>query len=105
MFCQYKDIFGKVGEGAHSYRIFNIAVVDAAFTVLAAYLLHLFLPKYNFWYILLGLFILGIIVHRAFCVRTTVDKLVFGSGNLLREPTQGTYGSPPLPRTPPFLGM
>ena len=26
--CQYKDIFGKPGEGAHSYRVANVAVVD-----------------------------------------------------------------------------
>lgn len=78
MFCEYKNIFGKVGEGAHSYRIFNIAIVDTGLTVLAAYIIYLFFPKYNFWYILLGLFILGIIVHRAFCVRTTLDKAIFG---------------------------
>jgi len=80
MFCEYKNIFGKVGEGAHSYRIFNIAIVDTGLTVLAAYIIYLFLPKYNFWYILLGLFIFGIIVHRAFCVRTTLDKVIFGPG-------------------------
>jgi len=80
MLCQYKDLFGKVGEGAHSYRIFNIAIVDAGLTVLAAYIIYLFFPKYNFLYILLGLFILGIIVHHAFCVRTTLDKVIFRSG-------------------------
>jgi len=56
----------------------NIAIVDTGLTVLAAYIIYLFLPKYNFWYILLGLFIIGIIVHHAFCVRTTLDKVIFG---------------------------
>ena len=28
MFCKYRDIIGKVGEGIHSYRLFNIAVLD-----------------------------------------------------------------------------
>ena len=28
MYCKYKDIFGKVGSGIHSYRIANIAIVD-----------------------------------------------------------------------------
>jgi len=78
MLCQYKDLFGKVGEGVHSYRIFNISVVDTGLTVLAAYIIYLFLPKYNFWYILLALFISGIIVHHIFCVRTTLDKAIFG---------------------------
>jgi hypothetical protein len=81
MLCKYKDIFGKPGDGVHSYRIFNIAVIDVGWTVLGAYILHLFFPKYNFWYILLGLFVLGIIVHQVFCVRTTVDKLIFGFKN------------------------
>jgi len=77
MLCKYKDIFGKVGEGIHSYRIFNIAIVDVLFTILAAYLIHLFYKKYSFLFILLILFILGIILHRIFCVKTTIDKLLF----------------------------
>ena len=96
MLCKYKDIFGKPGEGVHSYRIFNIAVIDVAWTLLGAYILHLFFPKYNFWYILLGLFVLGIIVHRAFCVRTTVDKLLFSSGN------SGNSGNLRFPEPLPF---
>lgn len=78
MFCKYRDIFGKVGEGVHSYRIFNIAIVDVVFTILAAYIIHLFNPKYGFIFVLVVLFITGIILHHLFCVRTTVDKLIFG---------------------------
>ena len=78
MLCKYRNIFGKVGEGVHSYRIFNIAIVDVVFTILAAYIIHLFVPKYSFIYILLFLFITGIILHHIFCVRTTVDKFLFG---------------------------
>ena len=37
-----------------------------------------FLPReYDFYKILIALFILGIILHRLFCVRTTIDKLLF----------------------------
>ena len=32
-FCKYKDLFGKPGEGVHSYRIFNIAIVDVILTI------------------------------------------------------------------------
>jgi hypothetical protein len=78
--CQYKNVLGEVGKGVHSYRIFNIAIVDTGLTVLAAYIIYLFFPKYNFWYILLGLFVSGIIVHHLFCVRTTLDKVIFRSG-------------------------
>ena len=77
MLCKYKDIFGKVGQGIHSYRIFNIAVADVLLTIIGAFIIYLFLPRYNFIYILLFLFILGIILHRIFCVRTTIDKLLF----------------------------
>jgi len=77
MLCQYKDLFGKVGQGIHSYRFFNIAIADVLLTILAAYIIYIFLPKYNFFLILFILFILGIILHRIFCVKTTVDKLLF----------------------------
>jgi hypothetical protein len=77
--CQYKDMFGKVGQGIHSYRIFNIAIVDVLLTILGAFIIHLFLPKYNYFLILLLLFILGIILHRLFCVRTPIDKFLFKS--------------------------
>ena len=76
--CKYKNLFGEVGKGAHSYRIFNIAIVDTVLTILGAYIIYLFFPKYNFFYILLFLFILGIFLHHLFCVRTTIDKFLFG---------------------------
>jgi len=79
MFCKYKNIFGKVNEGPHSYRIFNIAIVDVALTLLLAFIIHLFIPKYSFIYISIFLFIIGIISHRLFCVPTTIDKLLFNS--------------------------
>ena len=75
--CKYKNIFGKVGEGIHSYRIFNIAVADVLLTILGAFIIYLFLPKYNFFVILFLLFGLGIFLHHIFCVRTTIDKLLF----------------------------
>jgi len=78
MQCQYKNIFRKVGEGAHSYRIFNIAIVDVLVTIVAAFIIHYFVPKYKVTTILLFLFGLGIFMHHIFCVRTTVDKLIFG---------------------------
>jgi hypothetical protein len=76
--CPYRDLFGKVGEGIHSYRIANIAIVDVILTILGAALLHLVFPSYRFITILIALFLLGIILHRLFCVRTTVDRILFG---------------------------
>ena len=77
MFCEYKNIFGKVAQGVHSYRIANIAVVDVVLTILFAYIIHYFMPQYGFGYVLLILFLLGIVIHRLFCVRTTIDRLLF----------------------------
>ena len=76
--CRYKDIFGRPREGAHAYRIFDIAVVDVAATVVVAFIIARIFG-FVFWKSLVALFILGIISHRAFCVRTTLDKLVFAN--------------------------
>jgi uncharacterized membrane protein len=74
--CQYKDIFGRPREGAHAYRVFDIAVVDVAATVIVAFIISRVFTL-SFWKSLIALFIVGIISHRAFCVRTTVDKWIF----------------------------
>jgi hypothetical protein len=74
--CRYKDIFGRPREGAHAYRFFDIAVVDVTATVLLAFVISRAFGI-SFWKSLVALFIIGIIAHRAFCVRTTVDKWVF----------------------------
>ena len=34
--CKYKDYFGEPGKGVHSHRIFNIAIVDVAMTLIGA---------------------------------------------------------------------
>jgi hypothetical protein len=74
--CRYKDIFGRPREGAHAYRIFDIAVVDVVSTIVVAFVIARVFGLV-FWKSLVVLFILGIILHRMFCVRTTVDRLVF----------------------------
>ncbi len=74
--CKYKDILGKPKTGAHSYRIFNIAIVDVLLTILASFLISYF-SQIPFWKVLIFLFLLGIVLHRLFCVRTTIDKLLF----------------------------
>jgi hypothetical protein len=76
--CKYRNIFGKPGKGIHSIRICNIAVVDVLLTVLGAYIISKY-SQYSFACVLFTLFILGIILHRAFCVKTTVDRFIFGN--------------------------
>ena len=74
--CHYKDIFGRPREGGHSYRLFDIAVVDVAATIVVAFIIARIFGV-AFWKSLVALFLIGIISHRAFCVRTTVDKFFF----------------------------
>ena len=76
MFCNYKNIFGEVGQGPHSYRIFNIAIVDVLVTIILAYIIS-WITKKKIYYVLPLLFLLGIILHKLFCVKTTIDKLLF----------------------------
>jgi hypothetical protein len=76
MLCKFKNIFGKVGTGVHSYRLFDIAIVDVLLTLLLALILKWFIPKYKYIYILISVFIIGIIMHYIFCVDTTVNKFI-----------------------------
>lgn len=78
MFCKYKDALGKPGKGVHSYRVMGVAVFDVLATIVGAYLLSRQV-EFSFWQVLLFLFIAGILLHRLFCVRTTIDKLIFPS--------------------------
>ena len=74
--CKYKDIFGKPSEGAHQYRLFDFAIVDVIMTIIGALIISKIF-KIKFYKTLIALFLIGIISHRLFCVRTTVDKLLF----------------------------
>ena len=76
MLCQYKDILGVPGKGLHQYRIFNIAIVNVLLTIFVAFLISYFFSL-DFWIILIILFLLGILLHILFCVKTTVDKILF----------------------------
>jgi hypothetical protein len=76
--CQYRHIFGKEKKGVHSYRILDIAIVDLLFTILGALVLSTYF-KQSFWLIFVIIMIIGIILHRLFCVRTTLTKNIFGT--------------------------
>lgn len=87
--CQYKDLLGKPGTGIHSFRIFDIAIVDLLVVLLFGGLITWILykkgskkVKHNIkWYLLgisVALILLGIIVHRVFCINTTVNTWIFG---------------------------
>lgn len=75
-FCKYRHLFGVEGQGAHKYRILNIAIVDTLLTIIGAWLIANFFD-FTFWKVLLVVFILGLLLHRLFCVKTTLTKMIF----------------------------
>ena len=77
--CKYKDALGVPGKGLHKYRICNLALVDIILTLIGAKIIQVFIfPDKHYLCILGALFVLSIILHRLFCVKTTIDKLIFG---------------------------
>jgi fatty acid desaturase len=75
--CKYKKALGEPKKGIHSYRFLGVAIIDVIFTIIGAFLISYY-SGYSFWWVLLILFILGIILHRLFCVNTTINKTIFG---------------------------
>ena len=74
--CKYKNALGVPGKGIHSYRLFGVAIADVIMTIIGAILISFFF-KTNLMYTMICLFLLGIALHRLFCVRTTIDKILF----------------------------
>ena len=90
--CKHRWALGKEGEGVHSIRLMDVAVADVAMTLLGAALLAAGtgrLTAGRFAAAAACLFLLGIALHRLFCVNTTVNKALFGivGGKGKRGPT------------------
>ena len=75
MLCQYKDLLGVPGKGSHTH-IMGFAWRDTVATIVGGLIIALVF-KFNVLYTIISLFIIGILSHRLFCVRTTVDKILF----------------------------
>jgi hypothetical protein len=76
MFCDYKNMLGIPRQGVHQYRLGGLAIVDVVLTFLLALVVSRWIRQ-SFWWVLLVLFVLGIGLHRLFCVRTQLDTLLF----------------------------
>lgn len=74
--CKYKDILGKPNEGLRKYRIAGIAIMDTLVVLLFG-ILFSYMTRAPLLPTLAVLFISGIIVHRMFCVRTGIDRILF----------------------------
>jgi hypothetical protein len=68
-FIQYRDIFGRPGEGPHEHRTFGFASIDILFTIIAALLIPGDKLR-NF----VALMLIAIILHALFGVETTLNK-------------------------------
>ena len=73
--CKYSNIFGEPNQGIHRYRFFNLAIIDIIATLFTGFIIskitHIQMYKVN-----IILFIIGIIMHKIFCVKTTINKLL-----------------------------
>jgi len=69
MGCPYAFIFGKPSEGVHSQRFLGYAVVDSVATVISAILIT-YIWNVSLWKSVVGLFVVGEILHYFFGVQT-----------------------------------
>ncbi len=75
--CKYRHILGSENKGVHSYRLLNIAVVDTVLTIILAFFIAIRL-RTSFLLVFFILLIVATLLHRLFCVNTTITKFVFG---------------------------
>ncbi|NBU33889.1 hypothetical protein EB118_02210 [bacterium] len=75
--CKYKDIFGAPNTGVHRTRFLGFAAVDLFLTIAVAVGIS---RRYNTPVVkTIGyLILLGIVVHKLFCVDTQLNKMIFG---------------------------
>jgi len=77
MSCPYKYALGVPGEGVHSTRFLGTAVFDYIGTIILAMIVTKF-TKIPLVLTTIGMFILGIILHMLFCLRTGTEIWLFG---------------------------
>ena len=76
MSCEYRDLFGKPGEGFHKTRLFGLAAYDLIGTIVLIIVVSV-LTGVNILIIALFISILTVIIHRIFCVDTALNKKIF----------------------------
>lgn len=79
--CQYKNVFGKPNNGLHSYRVAGFAIIDIVLTLLVAILICYMRSLNSIKSVLIYfiyLMLIAVILHRIFCVNTTLNLMLFG---------------------------
>lgn len=82
--CKYRDVLGVPGTGVHAHRVAGVAAVDLGLTVLASAVIAWWFD-WPFGYTFIGLMVLSVFVHRAFCVRTALVDFLFERGKIRVE--------------------
>ena len=75
MSCPYANYLGVPGQGVHSTRILGMALNDWLATIILAILIS-FMFNVNFIYSLVGLFILGEVLHYVYGVKTAFLEMI-----------------------------
>jgi hypothetical protein len=73
--CPYANALGVPGQGVHSTRIFGLALNDILMTIIGGILIA-FVFDVNVWKSLLGLFVLGEVLHYVFGTRTAFLTMI-----------------------------
>ena len=83
--CKYKDVLGVPKQGFHAKRVMGFAANDVYGTIgiaaIIAVIIWLVYKKpllKTFLISVVALFVLGILLHRLFCVNTTLNMMIFG---------------------------
>ena len=72
-FSQYKNIFGVPNKGAHSYRMFDLPIIDYIGAIIIA-LIITYMTKIPFELIIIIVLIIGVLCHYLFGVETNLMK-------------------------------
>jgi hypothetical protein len=67
--CPYANLLGVPGQGVHATRILGMSLNDWLATIILAILISLMF-NVNFVYSLVGLFVLGEVLHYVYGVKT-----------------------------------
>jgi fatty acid desaturase len=77
LLCPYRHSLGKENEGIHSYRLFDLAIVDVIMTIVGAFFIA-YIFEQNFIIVFIILMLMAILLHYIFNVNTTINKIIFG---------------------------
>jgi hypothetical protein len=73
--CPYKYVLGIPGQGVHALRLGGVSFNDTWMTIVGAALIAYFC-NYSFLYTLIGLFVLGEVLHYLFGVQTAFLTMI-----------------------------